>query len=355
MQPADLMRKEDFPSIKPSIPSPSSGSPPITSISFPTPSVELQSLHPLSEQLITPFITNSLHLNRTGMGIIGEVNEVATSVLGEVRTNPHQLLSLQQMAVDSIGCNLHLSQLMGNRHYETAMQGRDLLAAHSGLAHEMRKNENDLKHQIETHKLQVKEKEIEVQEKEIALRRKKIELMQLQMQDLKNSRFISLKAPLEGFTGRLDLMEKLENALLPLAEREMHAPSVWRAICSFTGMGKSELACYFANKHQQHYSLIWWIDSERGEGRALAYRKLATTLKIDIDEKATTQEIEENLFFWLENHPFEKPWLLIFDNVEEKIKLPQRGGFILITSQKKDIGLLLKDVWKLRPSLNKKL
>ncbi|BBI17829.1 tetratricopeptide repeat protein [Neochlamydia sp. S13] len=349
MQPSNSVDKKTSFSTNPFSPSSSSGSSPVNSVAFPIISLESQSLHPLSEQLIAPFIRDSLNLNRAGMDIIEEVNEVATSVIG---SHP-RLPSLQQVTVDSVGWNVHLSQQIGNRNYETAMQGRDLIDAHAKLAQKIRKGENDLRHHIETQKLQEKRTAAEVEQAEIELEIKKIELAQLQRNILKTRCLVSLKTPLEGFAGRLDLMQKLENALLPVAGREMHAPSVWRVLYGLAGMGKSELACYFANKHQQYYSLIWWVDSETAESRAHAYRQLATALKIDIDEKATTEEIEKNLFLCLESHPFEKPWLLIFDNVEEKITFPQRGGFILMTAKRKDVAPSIKGCLEVLPFTQK--
>ncbi|BBI17835.1 tetratricopeptide repeat protein [Neochlamydia sp. S13] len=334
MQPSNSVDKKTSFSTNPSSSSPSSGSSPVNSVSFPIISLESQSLHPLSEQLITPFITDSLNLNRAGMDIIEEVNEVATSVIG---SHP-RLPSLQQVAVDNLGWYTHLSQQIGNRHYETAMQGRELIDAHAELAQKIRKGENDLRHHIETQKLQEKRTAAEVEQAKIELEIKKIELAQLQRNILKSRCLVYLKTALEGFAGRLDLIDKLKDALLPVVEREVHAPTIWRALYGLAGMGKSELACYFANEHKNLYSLVWWINSETADSRAHAYRSLAIVLKIDIDAKATILEMEESLFFWLENHFFEKPWLLIFDNVEEKFSLPQRGGFVLMTARRKDIA-----------------
>ncbi|WP_166154432.1 hypothetical protein [Neochlamydia sp. AcF84] len=113
------MKKNPSLSINHTLPFSSKNSP-VNSISFPTLSLGLPSLHPLSEQLVPPFNTDSLHLNCTGMGIIGEVNELATSVIG----GHSQLLSLQQVAVESLERNIHLSQHIGDRHYETGFARR---------------------------------------------------------------------------------------------------------------------------------------------------------------------------------------------------------------------------------------
>nr|WP_166154436.1 tetratricopeptide repeat protein [Neochlamydia sp. AcF84]NGY94340.1 hypothetical protein [Neochlamydia sp. AcF84] len=360
MQPIESVDKKTSFSINPSSGFSSLESSPVSSISFPIISLESQSLHPLSEQLITPFITDSLHLNRAGMDIIEEVNEVATSVIG----SHSRLYSLQQVTADSVGWNVHLSQQIGNRHYETAMQGGELIAAHASLAQKIRKGENDLKHQTETQKLQVKKIALEVEQEEIELERKKIELAQKQRESLKNMQIISLKASLgKRFTKRSDLLKKLEDTLLPKVDSKRHDPTIWLVLWGLGGIGKSELACYFANEYEKCYSLIWWINSETADNRAYAYRQLANELNIRIDQKATSKEIEKKLFFQLENHPFNKPWLLIYDNAEEeyqydqlekvdkikRIAFPQRGGFILMTARSNKMAPFLEDCLEVNP------
>lgn len=104
------------------------------------------------------------------------------------------------------------------------------------------------------------------------------------------------------------------------------------------GVGKSELACSFANQFQQRFSLIWWIDSETPSTALLGYRDLAKALKIYLAEQADLNAITKAVFFHLENMPAEKPWLLVLDNVEERVAYPQRGGFVLSTTRSKAVA-----------------
>src|SRR5215203_537882 len=63
------------------------------------------------------------------------------------------------------------------------------------------------------------------------------------------------------------------------------------------------------------------------------YRELADTLSIPIDNKDILENLVIKVHRKLENMHFDnKPWLLIFDNLEEEKRLPRRGGVVLITT-----------------------
>jgi hypothetical protein len=100
------------------------------------------------------------------------------------------------------------------------------------------------------------------------------------------------------------------------------------------GVGKSEIAVTFANKHLNDFSLIFIIDSSSEENKKTSYYKLANKLNIEL---ASQQPVQENIFKihqWLEkNH---HPWLLIYDNAEIPLEIPDKGkGSVIITARNK--------------------
>ncbi len=151
------------------------------------------------------------------------------------------------------------------------------------------------------------------------------------------SALIHLKSPLDDFVGRNMILSELETGLLPKKDWNSHQSSRLTVLWGPGGVGKSELACYFANRHLDKFSLIFWIDSETVETRTRSYRQLANLLGIFPSSRASLDELTMDIFFKLGNSSLEKPWLLILDNVEESLPLPQRGGSILATSIRRDL------------------
>jgi tetratricopeptide (TPR) repeat protein len=154
---------------------------------------------------------------------------------------------------------------------------------------------------------------------------------------------VNLKAPLETFIPRVLWIEKLEKVLLPSNHWDSQDPLRWIVLFGLGGLGKSELACYFANKYIRRYSFVCWIDCNTPEARQLSYKELAKILKITLEDKMSIDEQHQLIISRLEKCQFKLPWLLIFDNANNSIPRPQRGGFILVTSNQRDIWPLSPD------------
>jgi predicted acylesterase/phospholipase RssA/ankyrin repeat protein len=139
---------------------------------------------------------------------------------------------------------------------------------------------------------------------------------------------------LPDFTGRQEQLRALEKALV---SESVPSPNqtIVRLIYGLGGMGKTELTRAFACDHQKDFSIIWFISSATTEQKNQSYRELAQELKLDIDKNAP-YEIERKVHNRLKEHPYEKPWLLIYDNIEEAFTPPQ-GGYVLITSRKREV------------------
>ncbi len=143
--------------------------------------------------------------------------------------------------------------------------------------------------------------------------------------------FTYLKGPFPDFIGREKYLNILSRELVRVAPGTVRMKVIWGR----GGYGKSELAVEFANRFRSRFSLIWTFYCDSEENIHQGYRDLANKLGI-LNPSDSFSKIREKVHFYLENHHFHLPWLLLFDNVEEEFKeYPQRGGAILITSQKK--------------------
>ncbi len=136
------------------------------------------------------------------------------------------------------------------------------------------------------------------------------------------------------FTGRQQELRSLEQTFIsdPPASND----TIVRLVYGLPGMGKTELTRAFARNHRQDFSIIWFINSATAEEKNQSYRGLAEALNISILDKESPQQIERKVHTRLQNHTYDKPWLLVFDNVEEKIVVPQ-GGYVLMTSRNREV------------------
>ena len=138
---------------------------------------------------------------------------------------------------------------------------------------------------------------------------------------------------LATFTGREDLLRRIEQALNTPRHRDDRGPTVAiTALRGLGGIGKTQLTVEYAWRHAGHYSLAWWIDAEEasllpGQLAALAARlALPTAGRVDQDAAA--------VLGWLARSG---DWLIIFDNAANlhdlRPWLPAGTGHVLITSR----------------------
>jgi len=143
-----------------------------------------------------------------------------------------------------------------------------------------------------------------------------------------------LKGHLPDFVGRQKYLNFLSKELVLTKKDFIHSTKI-KVLWGKGGFGKSELAIEFANRHLSDYSLIWTFCCDSKENIYQSYHSLAERLNL-LTPNQTLEQVKKKVHGYLENHPFDQPWLLIFDNVEEELDdYPQRGGAVLITSQKK--------------------
>jgi tetratricopeptide (TPR) repeat protein len=144
-----------------------------------------------------------------------------------------------------------------------------------------------------------------------------------------------LKETLPNFIGRKELLITLAKNLIPTSYQR-GVPSQVQVLWGLPGIGKSELAVAFANQWCDRFCKVWIIHSETLEAN---YAKLAEHLQIFRVENRPFDQLQQLVYNRLQelaSHT-QKPYLLIFDNVESSLQEIPRGGSILITARTKDV------------------
>lgn len=148
--------------------------------------------------------------------------------------------------------------------------------------------------------------------------------------------FVSLRRPHPDFVGRKSYLSQLENLLIS-------KPKKWNptlltrlaVIWGKGGYGKTELAIQFANQNLSKFSIVWAITCDTKGNLYQGFARLAEALDL-FEANDSLQTLKRKVYHYLETHKFSRPYLLILDNVEgEDIDYPQRGGAVLMTSQKR--------------------
>lgn len=152
---------------------------------------------------------------------------------------------------------------------------------------------------------------------------------------VQKTRHPELIVPHPNFVGRESLRKQLEKDFC-LRNWTPRQVTQIRILCGPGGIGKTELAIKYANDHQSDFSFICVIHSELQQQQENDYRKLADSLGLSRRHLAF-EDLRGRVHESLANWKNQKPWLLIYDNVEAAVEIPPRGGCVIVTSQYQNI------------------
>ena len=143
---------------------------------------------------------------------------------------------------------------------------------------------------------------------------------------------LSYPPPLERFAGRQEILELLSDRLTVRHNKQTAVV----VLTGPSGIGKSELAKYYAFNQQYRagYNLIYWIQADSETNLLFSYLDLAKILDIPLQDGLTLDSLRTSVHSALEKR---SQWLLVFDNAEEQLVLPEKNGSVIVTSQKEDI------------------
>lgn len=147
----------------------------------------------------------------------------------------------------------------------------------------------------------------------------------------------------DDFAGRGDLMAELAKRIGAGGMVLTNARHATQAISGLGGVGKTTLARQFAWLYQDAYEGVWWVRAEQRDtllrdlvelGGRLSPGIAQLALK-DLDA-AVVKTLE-----WIEGTPSERPWLIVYDNVEgsgalDKL-LPRRNAHVLVTTREPEL------------------
>ncbi len=146
--------------------------------------------------------------------------------------------------------------------------------------------------------------------------------------------------PTPSFTGRTEELKKIAAAL---ATGDTAALTQSAAIQGLGGVGKSTLAREFAWQHRDDYAGVWWFNAEKAKGVESwpgvesGFIDLGATFIRGLDQMQDRTAAAKQGLSLIAEAGFDKPWLLVFDNVDDakvlKTWLPKTGARVLITSR----------------------
>ena len=139
----------------------------------------------------------------------------------------------------------------------------------------------------------------------------------------------------KDFTGRSQYLSKIaQYSFKKVGKKQLPIVGLWGQ----GGVGKSELAIAFTNFYKDKFSFIWWVECENSTSYDQNYKEMARQLGVSFGGKELPKVIRQRVHHYLENYPFKKPWLLVYDNVDHPLELPQRGrGAIVLTSRNQEV------------------
>ncbi len=133
--------------------------------------------------------------------------------------------------------------------------------------------------------------------------------------------------PVPGFSGRENELAAISSAL---------RDGCVAAVYGLGGVGKSSVAREYAWRSREEYSVIWWLNAQAEDAIVDDLVRLGARFVRGLDQhanrRAAAQQVTSSVL-----GGFEKPVLLIFDNLEDerllRTWLPRAGARALVTSR----------------------
>ncbi len=114
------------------------------------------------------------------------------------------------------------------------------------------------------------------------------------------------------------------------------------------GVGKSVLAKEYAWRNRARYQGVWWVRAEKRETLLDDLIELGARFIPDLEEVPERETAARAAIDYLEQAGFEKPWLIVYDNVEQPGGIdkmtPRTGAQVLITTRWPEWGRIAAPV-----------
>ena len=139
------------------------------------------------------------------------------------------------------------------------------------------------------------------------------------------------------FTGRTDVLDALDSLL-------QHGQRV--ALYGMPGIGKTQIAEYYAHQHHLDYSHVFWVLADTIPAIMSGYVSIAEHILPELNEEPDQSKVAEAVRAWLSNR---SDWLLILDNVntldDVRGYLPaSKSGHMIITTTQSTFGNIAQGV-----------
>jgi hypothetical protein len=143
-----------------------------------------------------------------------------------------------------------------------------------------------------------------------------------------------------SFTGRAEELLKIGNALHSGDTAAITQPA---AVYGLGGIGKSTLAREYAYQAQDSYAGVWWLnaartkDSKSWERLEKGLVDLGSIFIRGLDQVQDRAAAARQTLEFIANGRFAKPWLLVYDNVDDPAALrqwaPVGNAHVLVTTR----------------------
>ena len=159
-------------------------------------------------------------------------------------------------------------------------------------------------------------------------------------------------SPVPNFTAREEDLKRLKDILF--SGKSVAVATA--AVAAMGGVGKTVLAKEYGWRNREDYAGVWWLRADSRENIINDLGELGALLVPGLEQVEDREQAAQLSLQALSESGHKKPWLLIYDNVDQKTDLdqlvPKQEGHILITSrldnwqgvaEKVDLGLFSEE------------